>query len=89
MQFAVTFSQSVTGVDPGDFALALSAAPAGTIDSVSGSGTAYTVTVNNVVGDGTLGLNLVDDDSIVDLAWEQARRGGDGQRQLHGPDLHD
>src|SRR4051794_32193815 len=33
---------------------------------VEESGTTYTVTVNGVSGTGTLGLNLVDDDSVKD-----------------------
>jgi hypothetical protein len=64
LNFTVTFSQSVTGVGPDDFALAL-AGTSGTIDSVSGSGTTWTVTVTDIEGDGTLGLDLVDDDDIV------------------------
>ena len=63
--FAVTFNTNVTGVVPADFALALSGAT-GTISAVSGSGAAYTVTVTGVAGNGTLGLNLVDNDSILD-----------------------
>ena len=39
----------------------------GAIASVSGSGNAYTVTVSGVSGTGTLGLNLVDDDSILGM----------------------
>ena len=65
VQYAVTFSVNVTNVLAADFTLATNGA-AGTIASVSGSGSIYTVTVNNVSGNGTLGLNLVDNNSIVD-----------------------
>jgi hypothetical protein len=65
VRFTVTFSESVTGVDIADFALATSGT-SGTIGSVNGSGTTWTVTVTSVSGRGTLGLNLVDDDSIID-----------------------
>ena len=65
VQYAVTFDESVTNVRTADFALVANGAT-GTIASVSGSGSTYTVTVNNVSGIGTLGLNLVDDNSIVD-----------------------
>ncbi|MGD9724304.1 MAG: FG-GAP repeat domain-containing protein [Pirellulales bacterium] len=67
--FAVTFTESVTGVDAADFVLALggSAAAAGPI-VVSGSGSNYTVTVNGVTGAGSLGLNLRDDGSIRDVS---------------------
>ncbi|NER78777.1 MAG: hypothetical protein F6K42_04205, partial [Leptolyngbya sp. SIO1D8] len=63
--FDVTFSETVTGVNTADFALTTTGTAAGTIANVSGSGSSYTITVNSVAGDGTLGLNLVDDDSII------------------------
>ena len=66
VQFAVSFNESVTNVALADFTLANNGT-IGTIASLSGSGSAYTVTVNNVSGNGTLGLNLVDNTSIVDL----------------------
>ena len=65
VQYSVTFNESVTNVVASDFTLATSGT-AGTIAQVSGSGSTYTVTVNNVSGNGTLGLNLVDNNSIVD-----------------------
>jgi autotransporter-associated beta strand protein len=56
-EFIVTFSEGVTGVDVGDFAL--SGNVAGTIASVAAiDGAAYRVTVTGVSGDGTLGLTL-------------------------------
>src|SRR5262249_13179891 len=66
--YTVTFSESVTGVDATDFQLALSGLTATTPVVVSGSGAVYTVTVNGIGGNGTLGLNLVDNGSIRDLA---------------------
>ncbi|AWB23036.1 HYR domain-containing protein [Methylobacterium currus] len=54
----VTFSEAVTGVDAGDFALTGTGTAAGTIASVTGSGTTYTVTLAGVTGDGTLRLDL-------------------------------
>jgi len=68
VQFAVVFNKAITGVDAGDFALDCTGA-SGTIASVvdwSPSHAVYLVSVNNVSGDGTLGLNLVDNDTIVD-----------------------
>jgi DNA/RNA endonuclease G (NUC1) len=65
VEFTVTFDQSVTGVDSNDFALATAGVSGASITGVSGSGTTYTVTVNSGSGDGTIGLNLTDDDSIV------------------------
>lgn len=74
MSFTVTFSVPVTGVETTlfllstDFALATSGLASATITSVTGSGTTYTVVVNAVAGSsrGTVGLNLADNDSIVD-----------------------
>jgi hypothetical protein len=60
-QFSVTFSDflgAVSGVSTASFALAETGTASGMISSVSGSGDSYTVTVNGVTGDGTLGLNL-------------------------------
>ena len=56
--YTVTFDQAVTGVDASDFALAATGTAAGTVASVTGSGTTYTVTVDGIAGDGTLRLDL-------------------------------
>ncbi|MEK7531142.1 MAG: immunoglobulin-like domain-containing protein [Patescibacteria group bacterium] len=64
----VTFSETVTGVDAADFVLVnggLGGSP--TISGVTGSGAGpYVVTASSGSGNGTLGLSLVDDDTIVD-----------------------
>jgi MSHA biogenesis protein MshQ len=67
VSWTVTFNMSVTGVDATDFSLAMAGGAAGaTITSVTGSGTTWTVNANTGTGTaGTLGLNLVDNDSIV------------------------
>jgi hypothetical protein len=64
----VTFSESVTGVDAGDFQLANTGLTGPGSISVTGSGTTYSVTANTGTGSGTLGLNLNDNDSIKDGA---------------------
>lgn len=65
VNYAVTFSQDVTGVDATDFALpAIGVAGAG-IASVTGSGRSYNVLVSTGAGNGNLGLNLLDNDSII------------------------
>jgi hypothetical protein len=56
--YTVTFSQAVTGVDPADFILTPTGSASGTITGASGNGDTYTVTVDNLVGDGTLRLDL-------------------------------
>ena len=65
--WTVVFSVSVTGVDATDFALVQAGGVTGaTITSVTGSGTTWTVNGNTGSGTGTLGLNLVDNDTIID-----------------------
>ncbi|MBX7106483.1 MAG: hypothetical protein K1X57_20580, partial [Gemmataceae bacterium] len=60
VQWLVTFSEPVTGVDAGNFALSvvgLGGSP--TITSVTGSGATRTVTASTGSGTGTLGLDFV------------------------------
>ena len=83
VQYAVTFSENVTNVRAADFTLASDGA-AGTIASVSGSGSTYTVTVNNVSGNGTLGLDLVDNDSITDSSGNPLGGVGSGNGNFTG-----
>ena len=85
VRWTVTFSESVTGVGSGDFALVRTGGlSGGSITGVSGSGTTYTVTSSTGSGDGTLGLNLVDDDSIVDVAANPLGGAGAGNGSLTG-----
>jgi hypothetical protein len=57
-QFTVTFSESVVGVSTSSFQLTDTGSVAGSIASVTGSGSSYTVTVTGVTGDGTMRLDL-------------------------------
>ncbi len=67
--FQVTFSNSVTGVDPTDFQLATTGTVGTTLTQVTAvSASVYNVAVSGITGAGTLGLNLVDDGSIRDTA---------------------
>ncbi len=67
VSWTVTFSESVTGVNAADFALVQAGGVSGAlITSVTGSGVSWTVTASTGTGNGTLGLNLTDDDSIID-----------------------
>ncbi|MCC7118806.1 MAG: metallophosphoesterase [Anaerolineales bacterium] len=74
VDFIVTFSEPVNGVNAEDFSL--SAPPGAFISAVANSNPFYIVTVNSGTGDGTLRLNLTDDDSIINLAG--ANLGGVG-----------
>jgi trimeric autotransporter adhesin len=82
--FAVTFSESVTGVDASDFALATSGVTGASITGVTGSGASYTVTVNTGSGDGTVGLNFVDDDTVLDSVGNPAGGTGAGNGNFTG-----
>ena len=67
--FTVTFSQVVVGVNLSDFALVLTGTATGTLTQVTpASGSVYTATVSSIKGIGTLGLNLVDNGSIFNVA---------------------
>ncbi len=68
VNFTVTFSRSVTGVDVGDFNLSTTGLVGTTISTVKGSGTVYTVAVNTGTGAGTIRLDVMDNDSIVDAS---------------------
>ena len=68
VSFNVVFNETVTQVGTGDFSLTTTGTASGSIASVTGSGDAYTVTVNNVSGDGTLGLAFSGGQDIVDSA---------------------
>ena len=82
VDFTVTFSESVSGIDTGDFALVLSGTASGSIDSVSAaSGDTITVAVDTVAGDGGLGLNFDFDasTSVQDAAGNSAALDFTGQ----------
>jgi hypothetical protein len=67
VDFTVTFSGNETGVDASDFFLTTSGSITGVaINNISGSGNVYTVEVGTGSNDGTIRLDVVDDDSIVD-----------------------
>ena len=66
VDFLVVFDQSVAGVDASDFNLTVTGMTGAYVSNVSGSGASYTVTVYTGTGEeGTIRLNLTDDDSIV------------------------
>jgi len=59
VQYRVTFSEHILGIDISDFTLTTSGTAKGTVASVSGtSGTSITVTVNSVSGNGTIRLDI-------------------------------
>lgn len=85
LSWTVTFSESVTGVDASDFALVQGGGVSGaSITSVTGSGASWTVTAYPGVNTGTLGLNLVDDDSIQDSVANRLGGTGTGNGNFSG-----
>ena len=69
VNFTVTFSETVTGVDLSDFTLTTSGVSSASVTGVSGSGNVYTVTVNTGTGNGTICLDIPVSATISDLAW--------------------
>jgi hypothetical protein len=66
VDYFVSFTESVTGLDPSDFTLATSGITGAVITGISGVDSSYTVHVSTGSGTGTLRLDLNDDDSIQD-----------------------
>ena len=85
VSWTVTFSKSVKSVSAADFALVQAGGVSGaSITSVTGSGTTWTVTASTGSGTGTLGLNLMDSDSILDLADNPLGGAGVGNGNFTG-----
>jgi len=74
--FKITFSEPVINVDRDDFLHVSQGLSGVNVTNVSGSGAEYTITIDTGTGSGTLGLNLIDNDTILDLA--QNFLGGQG-----------
>ncbi|HNB35247.1 MAG TPA: S-layer homology domain-containing protein, partial [Anaerolineales bacterium] len=67
VNYIVTFSTPVSGVDMSDFTATMNGGVVGSaVIAVSGSGSVYTVTVNTGSNVGTIRLDVLDDNSIVD-----------------------
>ncbi|MEO5378180.1 MAG: DUF4347 domain-containing protein, partial [Magnetococcus sp. DMHC-6] len=81
VNFTVTFSEAVSGVDSTDFTLTGTATSGATIGEVTQvSGAVYTVAVNNVSGNGMLGLDLNSSATgITDIAGNAISGGITGQ----------
>ncbi len=67
IRFNVSFSRNVSGVDTGDFTFATTGNISNAyVVEINGSGDMYSVVVNSGSGEGTLRLDLLDNDSILD-----------------------
>jgi predicted outer membrane repeat protein len=68
VDFSITFSEAISGLDAADFSLHTTGTVAASINSISGGPSLYTVNVNSITGSGNLRLDLADTYSIQDLA---------------------
>jgi MSHA biogenesis protein MshQ len=84
VSWTVIFSENVTGVDATDFALVPTGVSGAFITAVTGGGTTWTVTANTGIGSGTLGLNLVDNDTIIDAVGNPLGGAGAGNGNFPG-----
>ena len=66
--YIVTFSEAVTGVTADDFKTVLNGVNTTQTLGLTGTGASYVVTVLNISGNGTVGINLIDNLSILDAA---------------------
>lgn len=78
VNFLVTFSEAVTGVDASDFSLFITSIQDAAINGIEGSGNTYTVSANTGTGDGTIRLDLIDNDSIVNSFGSKLGENGTG-----------
>jgi hypothetical protein len=83
VDYTVTFDQSVTGVDTGDFTLTATGTASGSVASITGSGTTYTLTVNTLAGDGTLRLDLQSSGTGIQNGSNAAITGGHSAGQTY------
>jgi hypothetical protein len=88
VDFTVMFTKAVTGVDTGDFTLTTTGVSGASTESMDGSGDTYTVTVNTGVGDGTIRLDLVDDDSITDSSGNPLGGTGSGNGDFNTGEMY-
>jgi CSLREA domain-containing protein len=65
VDFTVSFSNAVIGVDISDFTLTTTGVSGASVSQVTGSGHEYTVTALRGTGIGTIRLDVIDDDTIT------------------------
>lgn len=73
VDFSVTFSEPVSGVDLADFTLVTSTGA--TLTNITGSGASYLVSVSTGIGNDTLRLDFIDNDTVFDLAGNATASG--------------
>ena len=89
VHFTLTFSKEVNNVDAGDLTLVTTGnITNAAVADISGTGNIYIVTVNTGIGDGTLRLDLLDNDSIVDSTSNPLGGVGMGNGNFTAGDLY-
>jgi tartrate-resistant acid phosphatase type 5 len=88
VDFLVTFSETVSGVNTSDFSLITSNINDALISGVNGSGKSYTVSVNTGTTSGTIQLKLTDDDSIIGVTANPLNGPGPGNGNFTGTDAY-
>ena len=78
VHFTVTFSESVTGVDPSDFSLTTTGVSSASVTGVTGAGNVYTATVNTGNNNGTIRLDVINNGSIRDAVLNPLAAGFTG-----------
>ncbi|GEM_PF-1957566 len=69
VEYTVTFNEAVHGISTSNFGLAFTGTQNATVAGLSAnSGTSITVTVDNITGEGSFGLNLNNTSGITDAA---------------------
>ena len=82
VRFVATFSEPVNGLTTDDFSLSVTDVAGGEIVAIEGSGDTYEVVVTTGEGIGTVGVSLVDDDSITDGAGNPLSGSGVGNGNI-------
>ena len=89
VDFTVTFSEPVTGVTADDFAVTMGGGISGaSVTEIIGSGNEYIVAVNTGSGDGTLRLDVIDNDSIINSSGTPLGGVGAGNGNFDGGDVY-
>ncbi|MBX7256995.1 MAG: M6 family metalloprotease domain-containing protein [Candidatus Hydrogenedentes bacterium] len=89
VDFTVTFNKAVTGVDATDLSLSASGVTGASITSVSAdAGATRTVSVSTGTGSGTIRLDVVDNDSIVDGNGEKLGGVGSGNGSFSSGEVY-
>jgi hypothetical protein len=88
VRFNVTFSEAMTGVDADDFQLTASGVSGAALGTVSGSGANYVISAGTGSANGTLRLDLLDNDSILDADLNPLGGVGDGNGNFTGGETY-